>query len=201
VTGSKVLAAPRWGPGTYGYRGPVDTLVVWAHPRRGSFSEALRRTTEDALVRAGHQVQVIELYQEGFSAVMGDAEWQAYRDFRPEPDAQLQRHIDLLRRAEQLVFVYPTWWFGLPAILKGWLERTMVPGVAFDFDPSGQIRGSLGTLRRIVAVVTYGSAPWYVHLIGDAGRRTLTRALRLSTSVDGSQPLAGVVSPGRRQRR
>lgn len=154
--------------------------MVWAHPRRGSFSEALRHTTEDALIRAGHQVQVVELYQEGFPAIMGEAEWQAYRDFRPAPDAQLERHIDALRRAEQLVFIYPTWWFGLPAMLKGWLERTMVPGVAFDFDPSGQIRGNLGSLRRIVGIATYGSTPWYVHLIGDAGRRTLTRALRMS---------------------
>ncbi len=154
---------------------------MWAHPQRGSFSEALRHTTEAALTRAGHQVQVIELYQEGFRAAMGDAEWQAYRDFRPEPDAQLLVHINALRRAEQLVFVYPTWWFGLPAILKGWLERTMVPGVAFDFNASGQVRGNLGSLRRIVGVATYGSAPWYVHLIGDGGRRTLTRALRMST--------------------
>ncbi|MFN0029114.1 MAG: NAD(P)H-dependent oxidoreductase [Acidimicrobiales bacterium] len=159
----------------------MDTLVVWAHPRRGSFSEALRDTTEQALIRAGHQVQVIELYQEGFGPVMGGPEWQAYRAFRPEPDAELQRHIDALRRAEQLVFVYPTWWFGLPAMLKGWLERTMVPGVAFDFNASGQVRGALGSLQRVVGITTYGSAPWYVHLIGDAGRRTLTRALRLST--------------------
>ena len=159
----------------------MNTLVIWAHPRSESYSHALLQCSVAALRRAGHQVEVIDLYATGFQPAMADAEWLAYRQFRPEPDALTLGHIEQVRRAEQLVFVYPTWWFGLPAILKGWLERTMVPGLAFDFNASGQIRGNLGSLRRIVGVATYGSAPWYVHLIGDAGRRTLTRCLRISS--------------------
>jgi NAD(P)H dehydrogenase (quinone) len=79
------------------------------------------------------------------------------------------------------VFVYPTWWSSLPAILKGWLERTMVAGVGFRFDHRHRVRPGITNIRRIVGITTYGS-PWrYVKGINDNGRRTLTRALRLST--------------------
>ena len=58
------------------------------------------------------------------------------------------------------MFVYPTWWSGLPAVLKGWLERVMVPGVGFTFDAqSGKVQPGLRHVRRIVGISTYGS-PW-----------------------------------------
>ncbi len=82
--------------------------------------------------------------------------------------------------AEILAFVYPTWWSGLPAILKGWLERVMVPGVGFVFDARGRVRPGLPQVRRLIGISTYGSPRTYVRLVNDNGRRTITRALRMS---------------------
>jgi putative NADPH-quinone reductase len=91
------------------------------------------------------------------------------------------RHAELLLEAEALVFVYPTWWSGLPAILKGWLERVVVPGVGFRFDErSGKVRPALTGVRHLVGVSTYGSPAPYVRAVNDNGRRTITRALRMS---------------------
>jgi NAD(P)H dehydrogenase (quinone) len=82
------------------------------------------------------------------------------------------------------VFVYPTWWSSLPAILKGWLERVMVPGVSFRFDErTGKVRPALGNVRTIVGISTYGSRRSYVRLMNDNGRRILTRALRVSCGI------------------
>jgi putative NADPH-quinone reductase len=92
-------------------------------------------------------------------------------------------HIELVRRAEALVFIYPTWWSSLPAILKGWLERVMVPGVGFVFDEAGKVAPGLTHVRRIVGISTYGSPRRYVRAINDNGRRTLTRALRMTCGV------------------
>ena len=83
-----------------------------------------------------------------------------------------------------VVFVYPTWWSGLPAILKGWLERVIVPGVGFRFDErTGKVKPGLGHVRRLVGISTYGSPRSAVRLINDNGRRTIARALRLSCGV------------------
>jgi NAD(P)H dehydrogenase (quinone) len=155
-------------------------LVVHAHPAPESFSHHLSRTAVGALERTGRPVSSLDLYAAGFEARMSSAERLAYSGEQPILADEVARSAELVRAAEVLVFVYPTWWFGLPAIMKGWLERVLVPGVAFTLDPgSGKVRRGLGNVRRIVGVTTYGSSPVAIRLAGDAGRRTLNRTLRL----------------------
>lgn len=161
----------------------MRALVVHCHPVEGSFSSALRDATCRGLERAGHEVTVLDLAAESFDPVMRRDEWVTYMSSDGSSGivpVGLGRHVDALRNAEILVFTYPTWWSGLPAQLKGWLERVMVPGVGFRLE-NGRVRPALVRVRRIVTVSTYGS-PWsYVKGINDNGRRTLQRALRLST--------------------
>ncbi len=159
----------------------MRALVVHAHPDPTSFNQALVAAAVDGLRRAGHEVTTIDLYAEGFRAAMTCEERLAYHGEQPVLDAQVARHAELVRSAEILVFVYPTWWSGLPAILKGWLDRTLVPGVAFVLDPrTHRVRPGLGHVRHLVGVSTYGSSWRYVKAINDNGRRTLLRALRMS---------------------
>ena len=129
----------------------------------------------------GHDVHVIDLYGAGVRVAMTAEERRAYHGDAPILDPIVAEHADLVTRAQALVFVYPTWWSGLPAILKGWLERVMVPGVGFRFDErTHKVRPGLGQVRHIIGISTYGSPRSYVRFINDNGRRTLTRALRMS---------------------
>jgi NAD(P)H dehydrogenase (quinone) len=162
----------------------MQALVVIAHPCDDSFNHAAARSAVQGLERAGHQVDLIDLYADGFGAAMSLPERLAYETDQPILDPQVADHVARLRTAQILVFVYPTWWSGLPAILKGWLERVLVPGVGFRFDErSGTIRPGLRHVRRIVGISTYGSPRPYVRLVNDNGRRMLTRALRMSCGV------------------
>lgn len=161
-------------------REPVRVLLVHAHPEPSSFSHAIRDRALAGLERGRHQVDVIDLYAERFDAVMSRQERLAYETDHPILDPTVSRHAQLVGDADALVFVYPTWWWGLPAILKGWLERVLVKGVAFDLHPTtNRFRPRLRA-RRIVGISTYGSSPRYVRFFTDAGRRTLTRGLWLS---------------------
>jgi putative NADPH-quinone reductase len=160
----------------------MNALVVYCHPVEGSFCSAMRDAAIRGLQHAGHKVSVIDLALENFNPVMPSTEWKTYVTMDEIVSAEMQRHVRELRRAEIVVFVYPTWWSGLPAQLKGWLERVMLPGVAFRLSSNHKVRPALTHMRRIVVVSTYGS-PWlYVKAVNDNGRRILTRALRLSTS-------------------
>ncbi len=162
----------------------MRVLLVSCHPRSDSFTGYLADRARNGLVRAGHEVTHLDLYAAGFRAAMSREERQAYHGDQPVLDPMVAEHIEALRAAETLVFVYPTWWAGLPAMLKGWLERVMVPGVGFRFDEkTGKARPNLTTVRRVVGISTYGSPRWYVKLIQDNGRRTLMRALRLSCGL------------------
>jgi NAD(P)H dehydrogenase (quinone) len=159
----------------------VLALVVVAHPSQDSYCHALAARAETGLIAAGHEVIVLDLYAVGFRAEMTHEEREAYHGDAPILDPLVAEHAALVQRAEALVFVYPTWWSGLPAILKGWLERVLVPGVGFVLDErTNKVRPGLGQMRRLVGISTYGSPRSYVRLVNDNGRRIISRALRMS---------------------
>ena len=157
--------------------------MVLCHPNPDGFGAASARVAVDSLLAAGHNVTLLDLYVEGFEPVMSLEELKRYREKSTSHPAGLGHHIDAVRSADAFVFVYPTWWSGLPAVLKGWLERVMLPGVAFTFDRNNKVRPALTNIRRIVVVSTYGSPRRYVAAVNDNGRRMLTRALRLNCGV------------------
>ncbi len=159
----------------------MQVLVVLAHPNGDSFNHVIAARACGALRTAGHEPHLLDLGALGFRAAMSAEEREAYHTDQPILDPLVREHADLVRTAEALVFVYPTWWSGQPAVLKGWLERVLVPGVGFVFNDAGKVRPGLTHVRRMVGITTYGS-PWrYVKFVNDNGRRTLMRTIRLNT--------------------
>ena len=160
----------------------MRVIVVLGHPRADSYCAAILNAIVNSL-RKKHQVTEIRLADEKFTTAMTSNERHAYETDSPLISDDTRRHAQLLLQAEAIIFVYPTWWSGLPAQLKGWIERVFVLGVAFRFNEKNQIRPNLNNIRHIIGVSTYGS-PWrYVKLVNDNGRRTLTRSLRASTGL------------------
>ena len=162
----------------------MNIVVVLGHPSADSYCAAIFERIILALEsQSTHNVTAIRLADEKFATAMSTAERVAYETTTPLINDETKRHAEVLLQAEALIFVYPTWWSGLPAQLKGWLERVFVLGVAFRFNKNSKIRPNLHNVRHIIGVSTYGS-PWrYVKLVNDNGRRTLTRAIRMSTGL------------------
>ena len=162
----------------------MNVVVVLGHPSADSYCAAIFERIILALEsQSAHSVTAIRLSDEKFVSAMSTAERVAYETATPLISDETKRHAEILLKAEALIFVYPTWWSGLPAQLKGWLERVFVLGVAFRFNDNGKIRPNLRNVHHIIGVCTYGS-PWrYVKLINDNGRRTLTRAIRMSSGL------------------
>ena len=162
----------------------MNIVVVLGHPSADSFCAAIFQEILRALEsQPTHNITAIRLADEKFMTAMSTAERAAYETLSPLISGETKRHAAALKQAEALIFVYPTWWSGIPAQLKGWLERVFVLGVAFRFNDNNKIRPNLQNVRHIIGVSTYGS-PWrYVKLINDNGRRTLTRAIRASTGL------------------
>lgn len=172
----------------------MSVILVVAHPCSDSFTAELADAARRGLEAAGHKVLTLDLYGLGFRAAMDLDDLTAYRAEAPPLDPLAREHGELVRDADALVFVYPTWWSGLPAVLKGWMDRVLVPGVAFEFDGDGKVRPAMRHIRRIVGVSTYGS-PWsYVKLVNDNGRRTLMRALRLACGLHTATTWLGLYS-------
>jgi putative NADPH-quinone reductase len=154
-------------------------LVIHCHPCAESYGAALRDEACAALAEAGHEVDLLDLYAEGFDPVMREAERRAYHT-PGENEAPVAGHLDRLRQAEGLIFVYPTWWYGPPAMLKGWLDRVWVPHATFGMPEKGRpIRPVLTHIRLIGAISTLGSPWWWwTFVMGAPGRRILLRGLK-----------------------
>ena len=155
----------------------MRALVIYCHPRPDSFSAVLRDTVIDALTASGHAVDLHDLYAEGFDPVLPARQRGVYFD-EVENTHGIEDHAAALRQADSLVLVYPTWWFGMPAMLKGWLDRVWVPGVAFHLGGPMALQPLLTNLRRIAVVTTYGSPWWVLWWTGWPDRRLVKRGLR-----------------------
>ena len=156
-------------------------LLVYCHPNPESYCAALRDEAISALKSAGHEIDLLDLYAENFDPVLSRAERETYI---PNPEinaAALKRHVDALEWAEGLVVIYPTWIYGPPAMLKGWLERAWLPGRTFIIPVrKGERPGS--NMRRIkffAGVTTSGSPWWWFRLMGDPGRVLFMRGLAM----------------------
>lgn len=154
-------------------------LVVLAHPVAESFGHALHRQVVATLTAGSHEVRALDLYAMGFDPVLSASE---RRDYHTPAlnEVAVQDQLAHLRWAEALIFVYPTWWYSLPAMLKGWIDRVWVPFATFELPKGLQpVQGRMQNIRLIGAVSTYGSPWWWTRfVIGDPGRRIIMRGLR-----------------------
>jgi putative NADPH-quinone reductase len=158
----------------------MRVLVVYCHPVEDSLCSALHGAVLEGLHAAGHTVDDCDLYAEGFNPVLSRQERRVYntpgdnlREVRP--------YVDRVLQAEALVLVFPVWNFGLPAMLKGFIDRVLVPGVSFHIDDRGRIAPGLTHLRHVQGVATYGVPRWKAWWIGDAPRAMLHRFFRRIT--------------------
>lgn len=158
----------------------MRVLVIFSHPVETSFNAAMHRQVVESLRAAGHEVDDCDLYAEGFNPVMSREERLGYHEV-PANRAPVEGYVDRLLWAEALVFCFPTWCFGLPAMLKGFFDRVLMPGVAFDISDPANVKPVLTHIKRIVGVVTYGRPRWTAWFMGDPPRKSITRYLRLLT--------------------
>jgi NAD(P)H dehydrogenase (quinone) len=152
----------------------MNVLIVHAHPEPRSFNGALTRQAVETLTAAGHTVEVSDLYAMKFKAVADaddyvEREDPAYLRIDREQThahevdalaADVRAEQDKIARADLLILQYPMWWFGMPAILKGWAERVLTRGFAYlpgrKYD-TGMLHGKLA----MVSVTTGTSADTY----------------------------------------
>lgn len=158
----------------------MRALVIHCHPSEDSFASAVRDTVLGRLRAAGVDVRLHDLYAEGFQPVLTGPEWSGYLD-SPANRAPVESHCADLEWCDTLIFVYPTWWYGLPAMLKGWLDRVLLPDLAFMMpkEPGETIRPGLQHIERLGVFTTCGASWWLTTFVGAPGRRTLMRGIGL----------------------
>jgi NAD(P)H dehydrogenase (quinone) len=159
----------------------MHVLYLYCHPLPESFHAAIRAKALDGLRAAGHEVDLLDLYAERFDPVLSEDARRHYHD-TSRNQAGLESYVRRLASAEALVVQFPTWCFGMPAMLKGFLDRMIMPGVAFDISDPAQVKPMLGNIRHIAGIVTYGRPRWMALAMADPPRKIVKRYLRWFTN-------------------
>ncbi len=124
--------------------------VILAHPDKGSFNHALAEAAVSELTEMRHAVSFHDLYEERFEAILPAGEIPKGADLPPE----VRAHCDEVAEADGIIIVHPNWWGQPPAILKGWVDRVMRPGVAYEFAEGDGGEGvPVGLLKAKAAIV------------------------------------------------
>ncbi len=149
----------------------MNTLIVYAHPEPLSFNGAMKNLAVEVLTGAGHQVQVSDLYALKFDLAGGPGDFIERDDptqFRYQREQihahasnlftpSLKAEMDKLVWADLVIFQFPLWWFSLPAILKGWVDRVFAMG--FSYGPAERFETGIFRGKRAMLAFTTGGPP------------------------------------------
>lgn len=153
----------------------ASALIVHAHPEPASFSTAQASAARVSLEAHGYSVEYIDLFAKQWAPVLDRGEFPPFHGpFKPQREqwnaiknsslaADVQGDLDAVLRADLLVLSFPLWWFSLPAILKGWIDRVFVMGAVSGGDIGLFDRAALAGRRAVVLATTGGAADSFTH--------------------------------------
>lgn len=120
----------------------MNHLIVYAHPNPESFNHAILKTTVASLEEQGHHVVVRDLYKLHFNPILSGQDFETFQ--KGETPADIKAEQEYITNADVVTFIYPIWWTGLPAVLKGYVDRVFAYGYAYAY-------GEDGTMQRLLS--------------------------------------------------
>jgi len=128
--------------------------VILAHPDEESFNHAIASTAAEVLKQNGHEVSFHDLYKENFAPLLSSEEIQKDSSLPSE----INEHCREISAAEGIIVIHPNWWGQPPAILKGWVDRVMRPGVAYEFLESDKGEGIPNGLLKATSAIVFNTS-------------------------------------------
>ena len=132
----------------------MKVSVILAHPNIGSFNHAIATIAVATLKQKGHTVNFHDLYAEEFDPILPGSEIPKDADVTPE----IGKHCQEIEEAEGIIIIHPNWWGQPPAILKGWVDRVIRPGTAYEFLDGDKGEGIPNGLLKAKSAVVFNTS-------------------------------------------
>lgn len=154
----------------------MKVVIIFNHPYDGSYCNAILKSVTTGLERANHEIDLIHLDKEGFNPVTTAADLKAFIDGNPV-DPQVIAYKERLEKADQLIFIFPIWWELMPALTKGFVDKVITPGVAYEYSNDKKTRMRPRINIKGVTVITTMNTPKILYRLafGNAIHRALIR--------------------------
>jgi len=139
------------------------TTIIFSHPWHGSFNKAILDTVTEELQNNQVSCQVIDLNKDGFNPVMTERELSVFAkgEFL---DPLVGKYQNMLKDTDRLVFIFPLWWSGIPAILKGFFDKVMLKNFAYSATSKG-LKGNLTHIQSATVIVTGQVSKWHLKYV------------------------------------
>ena len=138
----------------------MKTLIVYYHPYDGSYCNAILKAVQEGLKRGGHPHKTIDLLRDAFDPVMHAKDLRAFVEYghsgditQSDVDPLILHYKKKLEWAERIVMIFPIWWMSTPAMMKGFIDKVIFPGVAYNMD-GPQLVTRLHGLRQVTIITT-----------------------------------------------
>lgn len=136
--------------------------IVYAHPWDGSYNHAILTSITEKLETKREPFQVIDLYKDGFNPVFTAEELKHFHKGET-PYSLVKDYQEKLKQSTELIFIFPVWWWDLPAILKGFIDKVMLSGFAFIEDQNtGTLKGLLTNIKKTTVISTSTTDKEYI---------------------------------------
>ncbi|MEK4846189.1 NAD(P)H-dependent oxidoreductase [Bacillus sp. FSL W8-0183] len=136
--------------------------IVYAHPWDGSYNHAILTSITEKLETKKEPFQVIDLYKDGFNPVFTAEELKHFHKGET-PYSLVKDYQEKLKQSTELVFIFPVWWWDLPAMLKGFIDKVMLSGFAFIEDQNtGTLKGLLTNIKKTTVISTSTTDKEYI---------------------------------------
>jgi NAD(P)H dehydrogenase (quinone) len=136
----------------------MDTLIIYAHPNSDSLNYAILENVMRGLKDANRNFELLDSYKEKFDPVLIIDQQNKRRNLINDP--YTEKYRKKIEQAEKLIFIYPIWWYGVPAILKGFFDRVFVSGFAFKYD--GKLPKGLLQNKEAWVIYTIDSPSFFI---------------------------------------
>ncbi len=184
----------------------MKIVIVYNHPYDGSYCKAILNSVNLGLQQGAHEVDIIDLDKEGFDPVMKAEDLQAFRNKNPV-DPKVLEYKKRLEQADHLIFIFPIWWELMPAMMKGFIDKVIFPGLAYDYANASNTRMKpLLTRLKGVTMITTMNTPkiLYWGIFGNAIKKAMMRGTFWKLGYKNrkwiSLNMVKMVSPEKRQK-
>jgi len=152
----------------------MRVVIIFNHPYEGSYCNAILNVVTKGLQKANHETDLIHLDNDGFNPIMTSADLKAFKNRQPI-DPKVMEYKQRLDKADHLIFIFPIWWELMPALTKGFIDKVIFPGVAYDYTPKGYGMIPLfKNLKGITVITTMNTAGIVYRLVfGNAIRKAI----------------------------
>jgi len=140
----------------------MKSLIIYAHPNPASFTNAIKNTVEEQLKAKGHEFKTRDLYATNFSSVLTGQDLGSI--YQGQVPTDIKAEQELMAWADNYILIYPIWWAGMPAIMKGYIDRILTYGFAYVYGekgPEGLLQG-----KNAVLITPHGSPKEYYEPAG-----------------------------------